>query len=64
MMSNYSFLGSGSNSVNHVMVIKDEEGNTLEMTELEMQDLADSIYPIQSFDSLPTLEHLDPRYIN
>lgn len=47
MMSNYSFLGSGGVPGNSSIVVRDDKGNTLEMTELEMQDLTDSLDPIQ-----------------
>jgi hypothetical protein len=64
MMSNYNF-SSGTNSSNHSSSSSRQGENTrenncsLELTEKEMQDLADSISPVHSFDSLTGLQEND-----
>jgi hypothetical protein len=52
MMSNYSFSAVNARDI---QASRGESSSPLELTEKEMQDLADSISPIHSLDSLATL---------
>ena len=56
MHSNYSFSSGSHRDVSNSRTNGQENSNSLELlTEKEMQDLADSISPIHSLDSLATL---------
>ena len=55
MLSNYSFSSGNSRDGSNSRTNGQENSSPLELTEKEMQDMADSISPIHSLDSLNTL---------
>ena len=56
MLSNYSFSSGNNRDGSNMRTNGQDNSNPLELlSEKEMQDLADSISPIHSLDSLATL---------